>query len=32
VARCVAAGVDVVRVHDGAAIAQVTRMADALWR
>ena len=31
VARCVAAGVDVVRVHDGAAIAQVTRMADALW-
>ena len=32
VARCVAAGVDVVRVHDGAAIAQVTRMAGALWR
>ena len=32
VARCVAAGVDVVRVHDGAAIAQVTQMADALWR
>ncbi len=32
VARCVAAGVDVVRVHDGVAIAQVTRMADALWR
>ena len=32
VARCVAAGVDVVRVHDGGAIAQVARMADALWR
>ena len=31
VARCVAAGVDVVRVHDGAAIVQVARMADALW-
>ena len=32
VARCVAAGVDVVRVHDGGPIAQVTKMADALWR
>jgi dihydropteroate synthase len=32
VAHCVSAGVDVVRVHDGGPIVQVTRMADALWR
>jgi dihydropteroate synthase len=32
VAQCVAAGVDVVRVHDGGPIVQVARMADALWR
>jgi len=32
VAHCVSAGVDVVRVHDGGAIVQVTRMSDALWR
>jgi dihydropteroate synthase len=32
VAQCVSAGVDVVRVHDGAPIVQVARMADALWR
>ena len=32
VAQCVSAGVDVVRVHDGGAIVQVARMADALWR
>ncbi|MEN9767320.1 MAG: dihydropteroate synthase [Cyanobacteriota bacterium] len=32
VAQCVAAGVDVVRVHDGGPIVQVVRMADALWR
>ena len=31
VARCVAAGVAVVRVHDAGPIAQVVRMADALW-
>ena len=32
VARCVAAGVNVVRVHDGGPIVQVSKMADALWR
>ena len=32
VAQCSAAGVDVVRVHDGGPIVQVARMADALWR
>ena len=32
VAHCVSAGVDVVRLHDGGAIVQVTRMSDALWR
>ena len=32
VAQCVAAGVDVVRVHDGGPIVQVARMSDALWR
>jgi len=31
VARCVAAGVAVVRVHDAGPIAQVVRMADGLW-
>jgi dihydropteroate synthase len=31
VARCVAAGVAVVRVHDGGPIAQVVRMSQALW-
>jgi dihydropteroate synthase len=31
VARCCAAGADVVRVHDGVAIAQVVRMSEVLW-
>ncbi|TGG79875.1 MAG: dihydropteroate synthase [Aphanocapsa feldmannii 288cV] len=32
VCRCIAAGVDVVRVHDVGPMVQVARMADALWR
>lgn len=32
VAQCVAAGVDVIRVHDGRAMVQTARMADAIWR
>jgi dihydropteroate synthase len=30
--RAVAGGVDILRVHDGAEMVQVCRMADALWR
>jgi dihydropteroate synthase len=32
VAKAVAGGADVVRVHDGRPIVQTARMADALWR
>ncbi len=32
VAHCAAAGVDVVRVHDGRPMVQAVRMADAIWR
>ena len=32
VAHCAAAGVDVVRVHDGKPMVQAVRMADAIWR
>jgi len=32
VAHCAAAGVDVVRVHDGTPMVQAVRMADAIWR
>jgi dihydropteroate synthase len=32
VAKCVAAGADVVRVHDGRPMVDTARMADALWR
>jgi len=30
--RAIAAGVDILRVHDGSEMAQVCRLADALWR
>jgi dihydropteroate synthase len=32
VAKCVAGGADVVRVHDGKPMVDIARMADALWR
>ncbi|KAI9774591.1 MAG: trifunctional dihydropteroate synthetase [Geoglossum simile] len=31
-AACVAGGVDIVRVHDVAAMTKVTKMADAVWK
>ena len=31
-AKAIAGGADILRVHDGGAIVQTARMADALWR